>query len=125
MQTNSKPASIVKKWIPLDIGGGLVAYGKLQFDTEEQCQDYIDGLDYLGCMLTATEVEVNQEPLTQRGTDTWEKIRAVYESKGITYFHMSLMPGFLAMSMDDRVQFIFDMLSIDHSKLEEATNIDT
>lgn len=114
MQENSSPSStLVKKWVPIDFGGCLIDYGATKFDTEQECQDFIDGLDYLGHILSPVEVDVNVEPMTDRGLALWDRIREVYEVQQIRMFRMSLTPKFLGMSMDDRIQFTLDMLMID------------
>lgn len=104
---------MVKKWLPTT-PLGIVDYGRAQFASKEDCDDFI--LRSTGCppglLFESTELDVNVDPITEVGIELQQKIRdEISDSKTIS-FHMSLGPDFLKFSPDEKMQFIYDMLTI-------------
>jgi hypothetical protein len=58
---------------------------------------------------TIQEFEYNDEPMTERGKELAAKIQALMQN--VRKFHMNKQIGFYQVSVDDRLQIVYDALT--------------
>jgi hypothetical protein len=92
-----------------DLDGSILAVGA----SREAIQKIVDSHLLYGIGTNIIQLEINTEPLTERGIAIQEEIRRVWDAKGITNFHFDRQPGWYRLSADERAQTILNLLTID------------
>ena len=62
-------------------------------------------------MTKIVEFDYNDAPITPRGEEYKEKIRKIFENTKTTKFRMSKTVGFYKLSIDDRFEYIYKLLT--------------
>jgi hypothetical protein len=86
----------------IGVGGSREAFEKL-----------IQENPMAGVMSEIIPLEINLEPLTEKGLAIQEEIRRVWEERNISNLHFDKQPGWYKLSADERAQVVLDMINID------------
>lgn len=108
-----------KGWVVMDIGDTIL--GDSVYETREQAQDVIDGLDYFGHLLEVREIDVNTDSLTEKGEELMEELKELL--KTAKHLHMSKGPEWFSMSPDERVQMMINILTSEGELVENLDDL--
>lgn len=98
------------------LDGSIIGVGA----TRDSLQRLIDDDPILNFGTEIVPLEINTEPLTDKGRAIQLEIRRVWDEKNITNLHFDKQPGWFKLSADERAQFILDLLLMDHKNMEDV-----
>ena len=82
-------------------------------ETREQLEGIMQANPMFVGMTEIVEIDYNDAPLTEVGETTKAKLTALFNQDGkkVKNFHAGWGPGFYALSADERMQLLYDILT--------------
>ena len=100
----------MKQFALCGVGGEVIGMANTREELEAAISD--DPLfSPFNSMTDIVEFEYNDAPITSRGEEYREKIRVIFEERNVNYFRLNKRIGFYEMHIDDRFEYIYNILT--------------